>query len=49
MGFLEPGCVYLYQVCWNPPESGSAHIPRQIGQPGPMDSRANPGTCPLGT
>ena len=44
MGLLESWCLHLYQVCWNSPEPRSAHIPRQISEPGPMDPRANSGT-----
>lgn len=45
MGFLESRCVYLYPLCRNPPELGSAHITRQISQPGPMDPRADTSMC----
>lgn len=43
MGVLESGNLHLYPLCWNPPEPGRPHIPSQIGQPGPVDPRANPG------
>lgn len=45
MGLLESWCVYLYPLCWNTPELGSAYITRQISQLGPMDPRADTSMC----
>lgn len=44
MGFLEPGSIYLHKMCWHPQEPGSTHIQSQVGQPGPVDLRTNPGS-----
>lgn len=44
MGFLESGSIYLHKMCWHPQEPGSTHIQSQVGQPGPMDLRTNPGS-----
>lgn len=43
MGFVESGSFYLHKMRRHPQEPGSAHIQSQVGQPGPMDLRTNPG------
>lgn len=47
MGFVESGSFYLHKVRRHPQEPGSAHIQSQVGQPGPVDPGANPGTVTL--
>lgn len=44
MGFVESGSFYLHKMRRHPQEPGSAHIQSQVGQPGPMDLRTNPGS-----
>lgn len=44
MGILESGGIYLHPVCRHPQEPGSTHIQSEVGQPGPVDLRTNPGS-----
>lgn len=47
MGILESGSIYLHPMCWHPQEPGGSYIQSEVSQPGPMDSRTNPGAVSL--
>lgn len=44
MGILESGSFHLHPVCRHSQEPGGSHIQSEIGQSGPVDLRADPGT-----
>lgn len=41
MGFLEHGCLYLHQMCWNTSKSRGSYIKGKVCQFGPVDTRTN--------
>lgn len=43
LGVVEPWCVRMYTVCWDPSKPGSSHQQGEVCQLGHVDWRANCG------